>query len=330
MLFMLRAAASPRDRLAAPATASLRRVGRVSRAAALLAAALAFAPATLRAETGSPLPQGYTTDIPNAPAAPPSPAAPSAMPVQQIDEAEPAADEFADNDPSALTDFNEPLAPYGTWVDDASYGTVWVPSATVVGADFAPYQTAGHWTMADGGDWMWVSDYDWGYIPFHYGRWVWIAGRGWAWIPGRTYAPAWVVWRVGDGGYLGWAPMPPTWYWSGGVSVGLWTTPVAAYCFVPTAYVFHHHVHTYVVRDHVVVRQARGGHAHVPRGFAVGQRRAEGRRARQLPPRVAVAARCGRPGVGRAEVVLEAGSAGARVRDEGLDGVRAPRDQRSW
>jgi hypothetical protein len=100
-----------------------------------------------------------------------------------------------------------------------------------------------------------VSDYDWGYIPFHYGRWVWIAGRGWAWIPGRTYAPAWVVWRVGDGGYIGWAPMPPTWYWSGGVAVGLWTAPYAAYCFVPTTYVFHHHVHTYVVRDPVVVRQ---------------------------------------------------------------------------
>src|SRR5262245_33269933 len=40
------------------------------------------------------------------------------------------ADEYADTDPSALTDFKPVLAPYGAWEDDATYGTVWYPSAS--------------------------------------------------------------------------------------------------------------------------------------------------------------------------------------------------------
>lgn len=179
-------------------------------------------------------------------------------------------DEYADTDPSALNDFREPLAPYGAWTQDPTYGTVWVPNATVVGADFAPYQTAGHWSLTDDDEWLWVSDYDWGYIPFHYGRWVWV-GSHWAWIPGRVYSPAWVSWRVGGGGYLGWAPLPPTYYWMDGVAVGLWTVPYAAYCFVPTTYVFHSSVSTYVVRDRAVVQAAaRHTHAYKPAAPAVG------------------------------------------------------------
>lgn len=140
-------------------------------------------------------------------------------------------DSYADTDPSALTDFQTTLSPYGTWVEDDSYGTVWVPSSSVVGADFAPYVTAGHWTYED--DWVWVSDYDWGWAPFHYGRWVYVAGRGWCWIPGRTYRGAWVTWRTGyDGwGYIGWAPLPPIWYWRGGYAVALYSVPPAPYVF---------------------------------------------------------------------------------------------------
>jgi hypothetical protein len=189
-----------------------------------------------------------------APAAPAQP-----VPMQRVSDTDDEADDYADTDPSALSDFREPLDPYGNWVEDANYGTVWVPNATVVGADFAPYQTSGHWALDDNEDWMWVSDYDWGYIPFHYGRWVWIAGNGWGWIPGRVYAPAWVTWRVGDGGYMGWAPMPPTWYWSGGVAVGLWVQPYAAFCFVPSGYIFNEHVYNYVVRDQATVRAAAAG-----------------------------------------------------------------------
>jgi hypothetical protein len=149
------------------------------------------------------------------------------------------ADEYADTDPSALTDFKPALDPYGTWREDATYGTVWTPSSTVVGADFAPYVTAGHWAYDD--DYVWVSDYEWGWAPFHYGRWVWVGGYGWSWIPGRVYSGAWVTWRYGyyDGWYAGWAPLPPTWYWHGGYAVGVGFVPAAPYVFCGAGYMFH-------------------------------------------------------------------------------------------
>lgn len=130
------------------------------------------------------------------------------------------ASEYSDTDPSALTEFRTALEGHGSWIDDASYGTVWLPSREEVGVDFQPYVTAGHWTYSDDTDYVWVSDYSWGWAPFHYGRWVYLPSHGWAWIPGRRYAGAWVTWRVGPAGYgyVGWAPAPPTWYWRGGVA----------------------------------------------------------------------------------------------------------------
>ncbi len=88
------------------------------------------------------------------------------------DESEAPADGggYADTDPSALSDFRATLDPYGTWTDDPNYGTVWVPSPSVVGSDFTPYVSAGHWVYDN--DYAWVSDYDWGWAPFHYGRWI--------------------------------------------------------------------------------------------------------------------------------------------------------------
>ena len=162
-----------------------------------------------------------------------------------VDDYDPAAD----RDPSALTEFREVLEPYGEWTEDAVYGTVWIPDTDVVGPDFAPYVTAGHWALTEDDEWIWVSDYEWGWVPFHYGRWVWISGRGWAWIPGRVYAPAWVVWRVGyyDDYYVGWAPMPPTFYWRSGVAVSLVVVPPAPYVFCSTHYIFTPHVHTHIV-----------------------------------------------------------------------------------
>jgi Family of unknown function (DUF6600) len=141
-------------------------------------------------------------------------------------------DSYDDHDPSALPDFRAPLDPYGTWVDDPTNGTVWVPSPASVGQDFQPYVTAGHWTYD--GDWIWVSDYPWGWAPFHYGRWVFIEGRGWAWIPGRAYRGAWVVWSVDDSyGYVGWAPAPPLFLWFGGAAIwyrGPYVGPRWVYC----------------------------------------------------------------------------------------------------
>jgi len=132
------------------------------------------------------------------------------------------ADEYTDTDPSALTEFKPALDGHGAWVEDASYGTVWVPASTEVGTDFQPYVSAGHWTYADDTDYVWVSDYSWGWAPFHYGRWVMLPGHGWSWIPGRRYAGAWVTWRTGPVGYgyVGWAPSPPSYYWSNGYAVG--------------------------------------------------------------------------------------------------------------
>lgn len=161
-----------------------------------------------------------------------------------------------DTDPSAVVIFRDRLSPYGSWVDHPTYGSVWVPSSAVVGDDFAPYVSAGRWELTEDGDWLWVSEYDWGYIPFHYGRWVWVSDMGWAWIPGRVYAPAWVVWRTGADGYIGWAPMPPAYYWHDGYAVTLWVVPPAAYVFCHGHHVFDHHVHHHVFHDHADVHRA--------------------------------------------------------------------------
>ncbi len=264
----------------------------------VLGLAVAFAVATVapatRAETGGPLPQAYPNEV-TAPApqvapedaeAPPSqPAqvvAPAAPPEQAPQVSNDPSDEYADADPSALTDFREPLAPYGQWTSDPTYGTIWVPDGGQVGSDFAPYQTEGSWGMTEGGDWAWQSDYAWGHIPFHYGRWVWT-GASWGWIPGRRYAPAWVTWRVGEGGYVGWAPLPPSWYWRAGVPLGLAYPPYAAFCFVPTRYAFSGNVASYVVRDRGMVQSiAANTRAYHPATPGVGHA-GGGRNARMSP-----------------------------------------------
>ena len=189
---------------------------------------------------------------PEAHPAGPMPSLPSSAPQPNsgTDPTNPATyDPAADTDPAALNDFHDTLTPYGSWVDDPVYGTVWVPNPGEVGSDFAPYVTHGHWGLGGDGNWVWISDFNWGWAPFHYGRWVWIDSRGWAWIPGRVYAPAWVVWQTGyyDDWYVGWAPMPPTWYWYGGFAYSLWFYPPAPYVYCSSRYVFDHHVRSYVV-----------------------------------------------------------------------------------
>ena len=158
-------------------------------------------------------------------------------------------DQYADTDPSALSDFRETLSPYGQWVDDPTYGTIWVPSAGVVGNDFTPYQTAGQWGYDDN-QYVWMSDYSWGWAPFHYGRWAYTGGYGWGWIPGRTYAGAWVSWRTGGAGYgyVGWAPMGPTWGWRNGAAVGFGFATRSPYTFCPTGSVFGRGMQSSVVR----------------------------------------------------------------------------------
>jgi len=181
------------------------------------------------------------------PPAQPAPLAPSPL----IEDG-PVPSEVNDQAPEALTKFRPYLDPYGTWVDDPSYGRVWVPSPGVVGPNFQPYVSNGRWALDETNEWVWVSDYSFGWVVFHYGRWVWIGGQGWAWIPGNQYAPAWVVWRVPSSdtyAYVGWAPAPPTFVWFGGFSVWWGYSPYYAWAFCPSPYLFHHHVGHYVVTD---------------------------------------------------------------------------------
>ncbi|WP_316796606.1 DUF6600 domain-containing protein [Pedobacter agri] len=106
----------------------------------------------------------------------------------------------------SMQTFYDELSPYGTWIQDAQYGYVWRPD--VDQNEFRPYYTNGRWAMTEYGN-TWVSNYDWGWAPFHYGRWVINSYRQWIWLPDTNWGPAWVDWRSGDG-YYGWAPMAPS------------------------------------------------------------------------------------------------------------------------
>lgn len=102
------------------------------------------------------------------------------------------------------------LEPYGRWMETRSLGWIWLPDVKWVGPEFFPYVTAGRWMPTDHG-WIFISDWPWGWVTFHYGRWLYDAFRGWLWVPGENWAPAWVAWRAG-GGHAGWAPLPPRWH----------------------------------------------------------------------------------------------------------------------
>lgn len=138
--------------------------------------------------------------------------------------------------------YNE-LSPYGDWVMDQNHGYVWVPS---VSHDFHPYGSNGYWEMTNFGN-TWVSHYDWGWAPFHYGRWYWDNFYGWAWVPGYEWGPAWVNWRTG-GGYYGWAPLGPG--IGVNVSMGFHSNH---WRFVPQRRFRHRHFNRYYVPSYNIV-----------------------------------------------------------------------------
>ena len=105
---------------------------------------------------------------------------------------------------NSASDFNQPLQPYGAWVDVGSYGRCWHPRD--IAADWQPY-TVGHWEWTDAG-WYWASDEPFGWACYHYGSWYQAPQVGWVWIPSTEWAPAWVTWRYSDD-YIGWAPCGP-------------------------------------------------------------------------------------------------------------------------
>src|SRR5438093_9225941 len=121
--------------------------------------------------------------------------------------------------------FYSNLSPHGSWLVSGRYGRVWQPS--VYRRDWNPYYD-GHWVYADVG-WTWVSDYEWGAIPYHYGTWVDDPEFGWTWAPGYVWAPSWVVFRTGPD-YIGWAPVSPR--FSLGVSFGFGVPTASPFVFV--------------------------------------------------------------------------------------------------
>jgi hypothetical protein len=151
---------------------------------------------------------------------------------------------MAQGEDVSLQSFYDELSPYGTWIQDPQYGYVWRPD--VEQGDFRPYYTNGRWVMTEYGN-TWVSNYDWGWAPFHYGRWVYNRYNEWVWIPDTTWGPAWVSWRSGDG-YYGWAPMGPS------LSINInFNIPDLWWVFIPQRNIYYDSFPRYYSRRNVVI-----------------------------------------------------------------------------
>jgi hypothetical protein len=230
------------------------------------------APSTQPPDQQPPPPPSQIPPPPQGSSAPQYPAAqpvPSDPPVQDVSTAA----------------FQEDLSPYGAWVTVDGLGRVWRPYPGVVGVGFTPYMTGGHWEYTEYG-WTWVSDFDWGWITFHYGRWWLDPYYGWVWYPGDVWGPAWVTWQYG-GGYVGWAPMTPM-GWVFGEAV--WAL---SWCFVDTPHFVSINVGNYAVPParvtavySVTTRQGRGGPPveNVAHEANVSIRRSSIARTRVVPP----------------------------------------------
>ncbi|NVN94086.1 MAG: hypothetical protein HXX18_02260 [Bacteroidetes bacterium] len=137
--------------------------------------------------------------------------------------------------------FYDELSPYGSWIENPAYGYVWIPD---VEAGFTPYATNGYWVFTEDG-WTWVSDYPWGWAPFHYGRWYTDPMYGPMWIPDNVWGPGWVSWRQSED-YYGWAPMGP------GISISMsygngYNEHFNDYTFVRGSYFGRRDMHNYYV-----------------------------------------------------------------------------------
>ncbi len=102
--------------------------------------------------------------------------------------------------------------------------------------DWRPY-TNGRWVYTDAG-WTWISDEQFGWATYHYGRWIRLRSVGWVWVPGEQWAPAWVSWRKGND-YVGWAPLPPEAQFDRQTGIRNWADNYydigpEQYAFVPT------------------------------------------------------------------------------------------------
>ncbi len=168
----------------------------------------------------------------------------------------------------AVTDvsvFYEPLAPYGEWVFVDPHGWCWTPYGVHIG--WRPY-THGHWVWTDYGM-TWVSDWPWGWAPFHYGTWRLHDDHGWIWVPGTVWSPAWVCWRRGPR-HVGWAPLPPQSHWNphDGLRGGDPGDPLA-WTFVDSDGLTVRDVDTHVLpawRNHELIQSSRDVTDYAPKG----------------------------------------------------------------
>jgi len=198
----------------------------------------------------------------------------------------------------SLQTFYDELSPYGTWIQDPQYGYVWRPD--VEQEDFRPYYTNGRWVMTEYGN-TWVSNYDWGWAPFHYGRWVINSYRQWIWLPDTNWGPAWVDWRSGDG-YYGWAPMAPS------ISINLsfgrrYSVPEFCWNFIPQASIYINAFPRYDYgRNNVYIRNTtiiNNTYVYNRRSYYGGPRMEDIRRATNRDVRVYRFEQSSRPGAGR-------------------------------
>jgi hypothetical protein len=147
------------------------------------------------------------------------------------------SDNGVDRDPQDADTYDvfyNRLASDGQWFYDDNYGYVFQPTAASSGS-WRPYSD-GHWVWTDRG-WTWVSNENFGWATYHYGRWIRVSGAGWVWIPGNEWAPAWVSWRqTDDNDYCGWAPLPPEATVSANVGVSSWVDNY--YDIGPAAFTF--------------------------------------------------------------------------------------------
>ena len=136
--------------------------------------------------------------------------------------------------------FYDGLSPYGQWIDYPGYGYVWQPGES----GFRPYYSNGHWAYTGLG-WTWVSSYNWGWAPFHYGRWFNDPAYGWMWTPGYEWAPAWVSWRRNEECY-GWAPLGPRIGINVSISTGI---PYEHWAFVPREHITETNINNYYINQ---------------------------------------------------------------------------------
>jgi len=209
-------------------------------------------------------------------------------------------DEYYNDSNVSLQTFYDELSPYGTWIQDPQYGYVWRPD--VDQSDFRPYYTNGRWVMTEYGN-TWVSNYNWGWGPFHYGRWVYNSYRQWVWMPDTTWGPAWVDWRSGDG-YYGWAPMAPS--ININISFGRrYAVPEFCWNFIPQANIYVNTFPRYDYgRNNVYYRNTtiiNNTYIYNNRSYYGGPRREDIRRATNRDVRVYRVSESNRPGVGRVD-----------------------------